>query len=89
MAVYVDNMQLPYRGMKMCHMVADTRKELFEMVDKIGVDRMWIQDFGNNREHFDISLGKRNLAVKFGAVEVSPRQIVEITNKRVMHKYLN
>lgn len=35
--VYVDNMEAGYKGMIMCHMIADTREELLQMVDKIGV----------------------------------------------------
>lgn len=89
MAVYVDNLQLPFGRMKMCHMVADTREELFDMVDKIGVQRKWIQDFGSKREHYDISLTKRALAVKNGAIGVGAREIVRITNNRDMNSYLN
>ena len=87
MAVYVDNVQLPYGRMKMCHMVADTRKELLEMVDKIGVQRKWIQDFGTKKEHYDISLAKRKKAIENGAKEVGPREIVRITNDRIMSQY--
>ena len=37
MAVYVDGATHVYGGMRMCHMIADTREELLVMVDKIGV----------------------------------------------------
>jgi len=77
MAVYVDDMQAPFGGMKMCHMIADTREELIAMVDTIGVNRKWIQKAGTPREHFDICLSKRKLAVAAGAVEVSMRELVE------------
>jgi hypothetical protein len=87
MAVYVDNMQRTLGRMKMCHMIADTRKELFAMVDKIGVKRMWIQDFNQPREHFDISLAKRELAVNYGAKEVGPKDIVRVTGNRIMEDY--
>ena len=65
-----------YRGMKMSHMVADTRSELFAMVDRIGLDRRWIQypDLPK-RCHFDISLSKRRLAVAAGAVEITWREL--------------
>lgn len=71
MSVYVDNMRASFGRMKMCHMIADTREELFAMADRIGVDRKWVQDAGTYREHFDIALGKRRLAVAAGAVEVT------------------
>lgn len=82
MAVYVDSMFAPYRGMKMCHMVADSRQELLDMVDKIGVDRKWIQHKGTPREHFDIAASKRKLAVSFGAVEVTRRELGQILRKK-------
>lgn len=71
MAVYVDGMQASFGRMKMCHMVADTSEELLAMADRIGVDRKWIQDAGTYREHFDIALSKRALAIAAGAQEVS------------------
>lgn len=71
MTVYVDTMKAPFRGMKMCHMVADTTEELLAMADEIGVQRKWIQKAGTPHEHFDIAQSKRKLAVAAGAVEVS------------------
>lgn len=69
--VYVDNMNANFRGMVMCHMVADTTEELLSMVDKIGVNRKWIQDAGTYAEHFDVCLSKKKLAVAAGAQEIS------------------
>ncbi len=80
--VYVDHMKAQYGRMVMCHMIADTRKELLGMVDKIGVDRKWIQNSGTAREHFDISLGKRKLALFNGAREISVRGLVEMLRSR-------
>ena len=85
MAVYVDNFYdtgVRYRGMKMCHMVADTRVELLKMVDTIGVNRKWIQSKDTPREHFDICYSKRVLAVKAGAVEIHFKQMAEMTRIR-------
>ena len=58
--------------MKMSHMLADSHTELVEMADKIGVDRKWIQHEGKgrHREHFDIAMSKRKLAIEQGAIEV-------------------
>lgn len=78
MSVYVDDMKAPFGNMIMCHMWADTDAELLDMADKIGVQRKWIQghptlSFGKHRNaswvHFDISLTKRAIAVKLGAIE--------------------
>lgn len=63
-------MEAPFGQMKMCHLIADTTQELLAMVDKIGVQRKWIQNAGTNREHFDIALSKKRLAVKNGAIEI-------------------
>ena len=68
MAVYVDDVRHQFGRMVMCHLWADTLEELLEMVDKIGVQRKWIQghptlSFGKHRDaswvHFDISLGRK------------------------------
>lgn len=77
--VYVDNPQLHYRSMKMCHMVADTLEELHEMADKIGLKRSWYQP--KSSPHYDVCLSKRKLAVEFGAQEVGIRKIAEIVIK--------
>lgn len=58
MPVYVDDMRARVGRMVMCHMVATTAEELLEMVDKIGVDRKWLQDGGQRTEHFDVCLSK-------------------------------
>lgn len=77
MAVYVDNARIPYGRMLMCHMWADSRDELFEMVDRIGIARRWFQrpagsgiaGMDASWEHFDISVGKRDAAIRHGAIE--------------------
>lgn len=71
MSVYVDDMYAPFRHMIMCHLYADTSEELLAMVDKIGVDRKWIQYPGTWKEHFDIAKSKRALAVEAGAIETT------------------
>lgn len=78
MAVYVDQPIFPFGRMKMCHLWADSLDELLAMVDRIGVQRKWIQghptlSFGKHRAaswvHFDIAKGKRALALAAGALE--------------------
>lgn len=86
MTVYVDDMwnhtMGQYRGMKMSHMIADSTKELLEMANTIGVQRKWLQSKGTNQEHFDIALSKRKLAVKAGAIEITMRELAQITRTR-------
>lgn len=66
MTVYVDDIEAPYGRMKMCHMVADTEDELYEMADRIGIARRWYQG-----DHYDISLSKKALAVLNGAKAIT------------------
>lgn len=63
-----------FRWMKMSHLFADSHDELIAMVDRIGVQRKWIQHEGTDKEHFDIALGKRRLAVAAGAIEITMRE---------------
>jgi hypothetical protein len=74
-AVYVDDMRAGYRRMVMCHMIADSQAELDAMADRIGVDHKWIQNAGSYREHFDICMSKRILALQWGAVEISQKEL--------------
>ena len=78
MAVYVDPAVWPFGNMVMCHCWADSDGELLAMMDRIGVQRKWIQghpelSFGKHRNaswiHFVISKSKRALAVRYGAIE--------------------
>jgi len=77
MSVYVDDMRAQYGRMVMCHMTADSTEELVAMARTIGVSERWIQRPGTWQEHFDISLGKRALAVQAGAIEVTGRERVK------------
>lgn len=81
--VYVDDMDMPFRRMKMSHMIADTPEELVSMADKIGVARKWIQDKGTPREHFDVCLEKKRLAIELGAKLITWRQLGEMVLQRV------
>ncbi len=78
MMVYIDSFNAPYRGMIMCHMIADSTEELLLMCDKIEVQRKWIQDKGTWYEHFDICTTKKKLAIAAGAKEITARELVII-----------
>ena len=82
MSVYVDDMKASCGGMIMCHMIADSTHELLSMADTIGVDRRWIQAAGTHREHFDVCLSKRKLAVAAGAIEITQRDLGKMLNDR-------
>lgn len=82
MSVYVDNSRHRYAGMVMCHMLADTTPELLDMADRIGVDRRWLQNPGTPKEHFDICMTKRALAVTAGAFRVDRKTIGWLVRKK-------
>ena len=82
MAVYVDDLFAPYGSMVMCHMIADTPQELREMADKIKVSRKYLQYSGTYKEHLDVSKGKRALAVQFGAIEITLRDMAKKIKER-------
>lgn len=81
MTVYVDDMEAefhpphaPHLTYVMCHMIADTDAELHAMADAIGVERRWHQAPPRHTSHYDITKGKRKLAIRHGAVQITWRQ---------------
>ena len=69
MAVYVDAAFIPYGRMRMSHMWADSREELLEMADKIGLNRKWIQEPPKaSWVHFDVAMVTREKAIAAGAI---------------------
>lgn len=76
MAAYVDDARIPYRGMLMSHLIADTPAELRAMARRIGVAERWVQFPGTPKEHLDICAARRQVAIAAGAVPVSTREIV-------------
>ena len=82
MTVYVDNMRAPFRGMVMCHMVADTDDELHAMANRLGVDRRRHQKPGTPHSHYDINMPMRALAVQLGAREIGRRELVMLIRRK-------
>lgn len=82
MTVYVDTMRAPFGRLVCCHMVADSTAELLEMADKIGLARKWLQYAGTWKEHFDVALSKRALAIANGAKEVTIMELGRMLQAR-------
>lgn len=83
MTVYVDDMRAKFRGMLMCHMIADTDDELHAMADAIGVQRRWWQSPDKTSgSHYDIAQSKRALAIQQGAVPITLRQCAAMNARR-------
>ncbi|NTF17014.1 DUF4031 domain-containing protein [Agrobacterium rubi] len=80
MAVYVDRQRNAFRGMIMCHMLADTESELHAMAERLGARREWYQANAST-PHYDVPLQKRAAAVAFGAIEIGRKETVTIIRK--------
>lgn len=86
MPVYVDNPRNPLGRMKMCHMIADTFDELWQIAYDLDLKEEWFQRDASF-PHFDISLSKRRQAVALGAIECTSRELV--THLRRIRDELN
>ena len=62
--------------MLLSHMAADTLDELHQMAGNIGVNRKHFQD-KIGKPHYDICQSKKEIALKFGAIEVDDKYIVK------------
>ena len=81
MAVYIDAAMIPYRGMHMSHMMADTLEELHAMAERIGLRRDWFQDHPRH-PHYDVSASKRTLAIHYDAQPVTSRCLVRLMSPK-------
>jgi hypothetical protein len=73
--VYVD--ELVDRGWSLgpsSHLLADTKAELHAFARRIGLRRSWFQL--RSSPHYDLTAGKRALAVSLGCVQLDRRQLV-------------
>lgn len=76
MAVYVDQARHPFRGMVMCHMLADSLEELHDMALLIGMKLEWFQP--TSTPHYDLDVERRASALQHGAIEIGRKRTVEI-----------
>ena len=81
MAVYVDNQRLPFRGMLMSHLVADTEAELHAMAGHLGLRRTWFQNKPRGTPHYDVSQSVRERALQAGAVPVDRAGLVQVIRR--------
>ena len=74
--ILVDNIETyttRLRYKEWCHMHSDTSEdELHDFASRLGLKREWFQS--KPYAHYDITPSKRQLAVKLGAQEVTPRE---------------
>ena len=63
------------------HLTADTREELHAFAARLGLRRAWFQDHAT-RWHYDLTPGKRALAVRLGARQITWREMAAVTLAR-------
>lgn len=69
MTTYVDDVRHRFGRMIMCHLWSDTTEELHTFAQSIGIERRWFQHPPKaSWEHYDISLSKKALAIRRGAL---------------------
>ena len=74
--VFIDNYNAGFRGMIMCHMMADTEEELDAMAEAVGLRREWKQVHPKRRPHYDICKAKKAKALALGAQEITCHEMV-------------
>ncbi len=84
MSVYVDPMNVcipnnkwPYNSA--CHLVADSVKELQLFAVRLGLHFTWSQS--KPIPHYDLTTNMRRRAIKFGAIEISPKKFLKLIRK--------
>ncbi|GCD38022.1 hypothetical protein OEIGOIKO_05832 [Streptomyces chrestomyceticus JCM 4735] len=89
MSVYVDEIKdyttvSKMRGLRYthwCHLLADDIEELHAFAQRLGLRMTWFQDHAY-RWHYDLTAGKRAMAVRYGAQEVDHHFVAELLAKR-------
>jgi hypothetical protein len=85
MACYVDTVRsYPTAGLRFqdfCHLLADTRPELHELADRLGMPTRMFQDHPW-RWHYDLPAHLRPEAVRLGAREVSMHEVGALLRAR-------
>lgn len=80
--IYVDEAVNFWRKTYWCHMFADSINELHYFADQMGMKRDWFQP-DIRLPHYDVSVNKRQIAVRLGAIEVDRRFVYERIKRNV------
>ena len=80
--LYVDHARIPFRRMKMNHLVADTSQELAAAAAALNLPPGSIQHPNTPKEHLDVCESKRTLALAMGAKPIDGRELVTIIRGR-------
>lgn len=82
--VYIDNANIKYGRMIMCHMIADSIDELHAMAVQIGVRKHFQNKPG--KPHYDICLSNKKKALSFGAIEITQKQLIRKLHEQVSQR---
>jgi Protein of unknown function (DUF4031) len=75
-AIYVDDANIPSRGRRWSHLVADTPEELHLAAERLGLRREWAQDKGRTL-HYDLPAELREQAITLGiALPITWQELV-------------
>lgn len=85
MAVYVDELNVCVKSRKWpyshsCHLVADSVAELHYFAGRMMLKPSWFQD-QSVLPHYDLTKGRRMLAIKLGALEIDRESLGELMKK--------
>ena len=80
MAIYVDFMQIEFKGYKWCHMLADTLQELHDFAALIEVDSRLFHRHASY-PHYDVTVQLREIAIEYGAIPAGRKKIIECAKK--------
>ena len=80
MAIYVDFVQIEFKGYKWCHMLADTLQELHEFALLIEVDQCLFHRHASY-PHYDVTVQMRATAIEYGAIPAGRKKIIECAKK--------
>jgi len=78
MSVYIDCFNARKFGLTLCHMIADGDDELQLMARKIGLKKEW-----QHNDHYDVSVDKKKLAIKNGAIEVKDMMKFALLSRKI------
>ena len=85
MACYVDTVRsYPNAGLRFtefCHLLADTRDELHDIADALGIPRRFFQEHPW-RWHHDLPGHLRPLAIELGAAEMDIHEVGALLRRR-------
>lgn len=78
--IYVDRAvyKRPNGRVLYAHMTATTLRELHEFAASIGIKRCWFHSH-HSHAHYDINSTQRDIAVNSGAVEVTSKQLLRLS----------